>query len=134
MCFYNYDRCCTCYHVPLLSELGTCKTVKARFWPWLEPFSAQTSLNTFGVVTSTLGNGSDKQTQWRYTREDSEALRRPWTASKQRKNYLKGFKDFSPESQGHNLALTVLYVPNLLESRPIQVVQWVGVSSEKVEG
>ena len=21
-------------------ELGTCKTVKARFWPWLEPFSS----------------------------------------------------------------------------------------------
>ena len=24
--------------IPPSSECGTCKTVKARFWPWLEPF------------------------------------------------------------------------------------------------
>ena len=26
---------------PLLSEEGTYKTVKARFWPWLEPSSSE---------------------------------------------------------------------------------------------
>jgi len=26
---------------PLSSECGTCRTVEARFWPWLEPFSGK---------------------------------------------------------------------------------------------
>ena len=28
-------------------ELGTFKTVKARFWPWLEPFSVRNSSEPF---------------------------------------------------------------------------------------
>ena len=39
----------------------------------------------------------------------------PHTASEQRGNTLKGFKDFHLE-QGQNLALTVLYVPYSLDS------------------
>jgi len=30
---------------PLSSELSTCKTAKARFWPWLEPFFRRKSFN-----------------------------------------------------------------------------------------
>ena len=33
-----------------------------------------------------------------------------------KKEHLKGFRGLSPESKGHNLALTVLYVPYLLDS------------------
>jgi len=32
---------------PLSSEYATYKTVKAIFWPWLEPFSVRTSVKTF---------------------------------------------------------------------------------------
>ena len=35
--------------VPLLCDSGTHKTVKAGFYPWIEPFFNQKSLNTFQV-------------------------------------------------------------------------------------
>ena len=38
--------------VPLSSEYGTHKTVKARFWLWLEPFFRQRSLNHFKLFPS----------------------------------------------------------------------------------
>ena len=36
-------------NAPLSSEYGTYKTVKAGFWPWLEPFSRRKSLQPLNV-------------------------------------------------------------------------------------
>jgi len=41
---------------PLSSEFGTHKTVKARFWPWLEPFLGDIILNLLNFYFS-LGSG-----------------------------------------------------------------------------
>ena len=38
--------------VPLSSGVGMKKTVKARSWLWLEPFSLQKSLNLFELLFS----------------------------------------------------------------------------------
>ena len=38
--------------ITLPSEFGTHKTVKARFWPWIEPFSARKSLQPFWLFSS----------------------------------------------------------------------------------
>jgi hypothetical protein len=40
-----------------LQLLGTYKTGKARFWPWLEPFLRETSSKPFVFKTFSLGNG-----------------------------------------------------------------------------
>ena len=43
-------------------------------------------------------------------------------ASEPGRNNSKGFKDFFPESQGQNLAVTVLYVPHAARSVPPAIV------------
>jgi hypothetical protein len=42
---------------PLSSKFGTSKTVKASFWPWLEPFFQAKVLKAFQVVPFSLGSG-----------------------------------------------------------------------------
>ena len=42
--------------MPLSNQLGTNETVKATFWPWLEPFASET-FDVFETVSSSLGRG-----------------------------------------------------------------------------
>jgi len=42
---------------PASSEVGIHKTVKARFWTWLEPFFNGKFLGTIEVVPSPLASG-----------------------------------------------------------------------------
>ena len=93
--------------VPLSSEYGTYNTVKARFWPWLEPFSVQNVWKTIYVVPSPLAIG------W------TAAPVRVLDAERKGKN-LEMFQGLSSESQGQNLTLIVLHVLSFLDSGEVR--------------
>jgi len=62
---------------PLSRKLGTNKPVKARFWPWLEPFSVRKSLKPIEVVHSppAIGLASEPNAPNRSTRAGEETLK-----------------------------------------------------------
>ena len=122
-------------HVVLLSsEHGACKTMTARFWPWLSGKSISNLLipslfarKRIGLSMQLFSPNQHFQTFKLFpARSDAvgtPAARSAGSAARPSSNrvranmeQLKIFEELLPESQGLNLAVTALHVPHSLDS------------------
>jgi len=103
--------------LPLSRDLGTYKTVKARFWPWLEPFSGK-SIYVSPFLCS-LGSGLQANTRWGSAAGCKQTHGGEWRTSgaRQRRNlafclvFSLSFSPALPPSPSVSLALSLsLYV------------------------
>jgi hypothetical protein len=62
---------------PLSSVLGHNKPVRARFWPWLEPFFKVQDFENIQSIPSSLESGSSDPAYPRYSRGNGPRRARP---------------------------------------------------------
>ena len=76
---------------PLSSVLGHNKPVRARFWPWLEPFFKVQDFENIQSIPSPLERGPPDAAYPKYSRGNGPRRARPAPGPRNKKNRDVGF-------------------------------------------